>query len=269
MARYTQLGNVSRQLSYFWLMLTLQHITIIGNGKVGQFMERNLSSRFQVTLVSRDGKTGHAFPQALADLIHKTSLVLLCVSDQAIKEVSEQIPHGKIRIVHVSGATPLEALSDKHPHRGIWYPLMSFTPDQYPDIKSIPFCLEATDEDTFKLLKELTLAVGARFHKVDSEQRKVVHLAAVLAQNFSNHLYELAFEEMKKAHLDFDLLKPLLLQSINRLNYNSPADMQTGPAVRKDELTIARHEKMITNPLTLEIYRLMTQSIQQKHDPKL
>ncbi|MGB0177774.1 MAG: Rossmann-like and DUF2520 domain-containing protein, partial [Owenweeksia sp.] len=225
-------------------------------------MQRNLSKKFQVSVMARNGKARFSFPEEASQLIPETDLVLLCVSDSAVNEVSNSIPRTSKPIVHVSGATPMSSISAQHLHRGIWYPLMSFTSAQDPEFTSIPFCLEASDADTMALIKELTHSMGATSYEVDSEQRKALHLAAVLSQNFSNHLFQLAFEEMEKAGLDFKLIKPLLIQSVERLGSEMPKIMQTGPAVRNDQATISRHEAMINDPLTLEIYRLMTKSIQ-------
>ncbi|HBF20148.1 MAG TPA: hypothetical protein DDW81_08615 [Cryomorphaceae bacterium] len=251
-------------------MIALQNITIIGNGSVGQYLQRNLSlHNYDIKVVTRDRGPSKSFQEKLASLKGTTDLIVICVSDQAIAEVSTFIGVGNAPVVHVSGATPLHHLSDKHAHRGIWYPLMSLAAGTNPTFTSIPFCLEATDEFTMQLLKQLTRAMGATAYEVDSEQRKVLHLAAVLAQNFSNHLYELAYLEMAKAGLDFELLKPLLLQSVSRLGKDHPAKMQTGPAVRKDQNTIHQHQKMISNQDTLEIYNIMTQSIQKRHDKEL
>ncbi len=227
-------------------------------------MQRELSRQYSLKVLFRRGSNGQHFPGDIPS--NETDLYILCVSDQAIAEVSEQIPAGKAPVVHVSGATPLTEIAPKHSSRGIWYPLMSFAQGDEPEFTSIPFCLEASDGETLDLLKGLCLSMKAGYYEVDSAQRKVLHLAAVMAQNFSNHLYQLAYEQMQTAGLDFSMMKPLLRQSVERLSSGPPRDLQTGPAVRHDELTIAAHRKMIEDPQVSEIYRLITQSIQKKHE---
>lgn len=133
----------------------------------------------------------------------------------------------------------------------------------------IPFCLEAKNNEDMKLLESLTSHLGAQSYQVNSDQRTYLHLAAVLSHNFGNHLYHKAQEVIEEQGLDFKMLLPLLENAIQKL-YDKPAfELQTGPAVRHDQKTIEKHLSLLNDNMSRDIYKLLTQSIQNSHDKKL
>jgi len=246
------------------------HISIVGNGNVGTYLFRQFTEKgFAVDWYSRKGNNETQSFQLLCDNTVSTNLLLLCVNDDAIAEVSEKIKAVDGLVAHTSGAMSLESIAKKHKHRGVFYPLMSIKKDLNLAASKIPFCLEAQHTDDYKLLEKIASQLEAHHYPVDSQQRTYLHLAAVLSHNFSNHLYHQAQEVLEKQQLDFKMLLPLLENAIQKL-YNKPAfDLQTGPGIRHDQKTIEKHLSLLDNNMSRDIYKLLTESIQQTHDKKL
>lgn len=245
-------------------------IAIIGTGNAGSYLSHAFAGK-DLLVQSFGRKPGDTENPHSEVYLHPEhfDLILLCVSDHAIAEVSEAITTTDTLIAHVSGATPLSAIAKKHKHRGVFYPLMSLKGQSEIDPPTIPFCLEANDEQSLGILKKLAKTLGAQWSAVNSEERTYLHLAAVLAHNFSNHLHYQASEVMKEAGLDFRILLPLLENALKNLHHSNPKDMQTGPAMRNDEETIARHLDLLKDPAATDIYKLFTQSIRETYDKKL
>lgn len=258
--------------NYLCPMESIKNIAIIGQGNVGSYLYKNLSGReWKVDQYSRT-PTGPAQPLSLLSDLETTAaydLILLCVSDSAIAEVSNSLPPASGIVAHVSGATELDRINSKHRNRAVFYPLMSLKGNSEIDIRKIPFCLEASNEHSFSSLQRLVQRLEAHWFPVNSAERTHLHLAAVLAHNFSNHLYLKAKEVMDEMNLDFRILLPLLESSLQNLYKVNPRDLQTGPALRKDDVTIEKHLELISDPISKDIYKLLTRSIQNTYDEEL
>lgn len=249
-------------------MKSIQKIAVIGNGNVGSYLHSSLVQHgFDAKIFGR--KIDASALQSVYQNPQTFDLILLCVNDEAIAEVSAQIEPSETIVAHVSGATPLSAIAEKHANRGVFYPLMSLKGGSKIDASTIPFCLEANNENTLAQLKQVIDTMGAQWNLVNSEERTHLHLAAVLAHNFSNHLHYKAQEVMNAAGLDFRILLPLLENALKSLQHANAWDMQTGPAIRHDEMTINRHLDLLHDPTTIDIYKLLTKSIQDTYDKKL
>jgi len=245
----------------------IESIAILGNGKVGRYLLSQLQKG--------DG-TAEAFARhpgrqdkPLARLEPgRYDLLLLAVSDDALASLAQTLPVTNTLVAHVSGATPLEALAP-HPRRAIWYPLMSLKPDLDLPIRQIPFCLEAAQARDLEELEDFTRRLEATPYRVDSQQRPYLHLAAVFAHNFSNHLYHLAYQILQSQNLPWPLLHPLLQQATGQLTAADPAQGQTGPAVRQDRQTLERHRSLLDDPQLKELYNRLTEHIIRTHEKEL
>jgi predicted short-subunit dehydrogenase-like oxidoreductase (DUF2520 family) len=135
-------------------------------------------------------------------------------------------------------------------------------------LNEVPFCIESQDEDAEQALVKLAQQLSNTVYLVNSEERKTLHVAAVFACNFTNHLLALAKEMVEEEDLEFDLLKPLIKETFRKaLAAEHPALVQTGPAIRNDEITIAQHlDHLLPNKDLRNIYQVMTESIQQWHE---
>ena len=170
----------------------IQSISIIGNGKVSQYLEKAfLQSGIEVQVYARNPKLKQHL--ALNKLRGNNDLTIICVSDAAIASLSSSIPQQRGILVHSSGTAPLNTLDSKHPNRGIFYPLMSINAQTNLSLGDVPFCLEASSAACLKELETWADINKFNHYHIQSEQRKQLHLAAVISQNFTNYLYHWAF----------------------------------------------------------------------------
>ena len=202
-------------------------------------------------------------------------LFVLAVPDDALAEVCAQLvlPENAL-VVHTSGSVPLSDLrqwmgvySDVPVRTGVFYPLQSLSRSQpSPDFAMIPICIEASDADSETELVTMAEALSEQVYLVNSAERRVLHLAAVFANNFTNHLLALAQDLTEANGTSFELLKPLIAETMRKaLNAAHPADVQTGPARRNDFRTIAAHRALLADePDLLRVYNVLTESIQTR-----
>ncbi|WP_373512263.1 Rossmann-like and DUF2520 domain-containing protein [Persicitalea sp.] len=210
------------------------------------------------------------FSESVADLI------IIAASDDALESIMERVvlPEGVI-LANASGSRSLadlqhlvEVHSDVRVQTGVLYPLQTFTKEVSLDYTEIPFCIEATDEVTEEALVELAQTVSQNVQIGDSEERRTLHIAAVFACNFTNHLFSIAHDLLAHEQLSFDLLKPLIRETTHKaLQTTDPATVQTGPARRADWAMTARHLEYLQeiNPEWTAIYRIMTEDIRERH----
>ena len=194
----------------------------------------------------------------------KAEIFILAVKDSAITEVADEVilPEGSI-LVHTSGAMPLDILGySSASYTGILYPLQSFTKGRKMDMEEVPFLLEAEDQETLQKLKKLAKSLSPLTYVVRSKDRKAVHVAAVFASNFTNHLIGISEEIMRRQGLDFEMLKPLIIETISKCLQIGAKKAQTGPALREDYETLEDHHRFLSyNDQLAEIYRLISQDI--------
>jgi predicted short-subunit dehydrogenase-like oxidoreductase (DUF2520 family) len=203
----------------------------------------------------------------LSEVDSNADLYLICVKDDAIAAVAAQLKGVKGLVVHTSGATALtvfEPIGIKQ--YGVLYPLQTFSKSRDMDFSKIPLCLEGNSPETTIALLTIAAKLSPLIYKVSSEDRKLLHLAAVFACNFTNHLYQLSAEILQQKGLDFDMLKPLILETAEKVQTALPKEVQTGPAVRHDELTMQKHLQLLKGtPELAEIYETLSKSIKKTY----
>lgn len=195
----------------------------------------------------------------------RADLILLAVSDDAIREVSERINSNfKGLVAHTSGAVPISAIGGGH-RRAVFYPLQSFSHDKKVIWENVPFCLEAENDEDLNGLGELAELLSERIHVLSGDQRKSLHLAAVFANNFANLMFELAEELLEKSDIDRTILHPLILETANKVLMQSAKLSRTGPASRGDMDTIEAHRNLLgKNNTYREIYDRLTEEIYRR-----
>ena len=199
--------------------------------------------------------------------IEDADVYLIAVKDDAITEVSNYLSNKKGIVVHTSGATDLNAI--KPENRGVFYPLQTFTKGKIVDFSSIPICIEVEERESLETLRKLAGSISQNVHHIDSEQRKKLHLAAVFVNNFTNYLYGVGEELCLEEGLSFDLLKPLILETAEKVRTISPKEAQTGPASRNDEKSMESHLELLNNKEHITLYKLLSQAIKQAHEEEL
>lgn len=190
-------------------------------------------------------------------------LYIIAVSDIAIQEVIQELGFSDKTVVHTAASVSKDILKPASHHYGVLYPLQSLKKGsgRLPDI---PIIIDASDEATLKELDTLAHTITNHVEEAGDEERLKLHLAAVFCNNFVNHLYVLMEDYCRKEHISFNLLKPLIAETALRIETISPADAQTGPAVRNDTNTIEKHLHMLERyPQLKEMYQLFTASIRQ------
>ncbi len=192
-------------------------------------------------------------------LLKQADVTIIAVSDDAISSISSHIKNSFV--VHTSGSVDMKSLNNIG-RKGVFYPLQSFSKKKKVDFKNIPICLESeTNEDLLKL-EELVSLLQSKSYILSSHQRKKIHVAAVFANNFSNHMYTIANEICEKYNIPFDILHPLIEETSNKIKNLTPEKAQTGPAKRNDAETIENHLNLLSEKQQ-EIYLKITQSIQE------
>ena len=202
------------------------------------------------------------FTTDIAKIACNADLYIIAVSDDALAEVANGIDVNNNLIVHTSGSAPMDILKSCSENRGVLYPLQTFSRSRNIDFGKVPLCIEANSIESRERLKNLALSLSENIHFVDSEKRRVLHLAAVFACNFSNFMYTIAQKITEENNLSFDILKPLIEETAAKIEEITPVEAQTGPAVRGDEKIMKLHMDMLRKyPEFMEIYRLISEKI--------
>jgi len=248
------------------------NIVILGSGNVATLLGIALfKAGYDIKQVWSRNKM-HA--EALANLLHTSftndirqidssaDLYLISISDDAIPSLMSKLNSFEGIVVHTSGSTSIHIFKNKFSRYGVFYPIQTFSKEREADLKKTPILLEASDPKTYEALKLIALSISDHVQQCSSDQRRTLHLAAVFACNFTNHLYTIAQSLLEANQLDFDLLRPLIAETALKVQKLSPNQVQTGPAVRNDLITINSHLKQLENqPGFLEIYRLLSEQI--------
>ncbi|TDW51381.1 putative short-subunit dehydrogenase-like oxidoreductase (DUF2520 family) [Flavobacterium sp. 270] len=244
-------------------------ITIIGSGNVGQHLIKAFSASKSVEIKQVYSRQKEKVlylvsPEKIVtdyENLEPSDLYIIAVSDNAISDVSSQLPFNNQLVVHTSGTSPLYILDSKN-RRGVFYPLQTFSKTKNVDFSVIPICLEAENTADYKLLEIAAKSISTAIFSINSEQRKALHVAAVFVNNFTNHLYQIGQDICTENQVSFDVLKPLIQETADKINTLDPADAQTGPAIRQDTNTIDAHLAFLQNKNQKDIYKILTQSIQ-------
>jgi predicted short-subunit dehydrogenase-like oxidoreductase (DUF2520 family) len=243
-------------------------VSIIGSGNVAQHLIAAFAENDTIALVEVCARN----PESVSGLIPKSKIVarpqdlgvadlyIIAVSDSAIAEVSRQLEFSDRLVVHTSGSVAMEAADPKN-RRGVFYPLQTFTKGKPVLFREIPLCLEAENPDDFKLLEQVGKTISDHIYAISSAQRKALHVAAVFVSNFTNHMYHIGEQICDANGIPFDILKPLITETADKVMTLSPAKAQTGPAQRRDANTIAAHLEFLQDENLKKIYQTLTQSI--------
>jgi predicted short-subunit dehydrogenase-like oxidoreductase (DUF2520 family) len=243
-------------------------VVIIGSGNVAQHLIKAFAENKSVEVVqafSRNTKSlnnlldNSKITNIYSELV-EADLYLISVSDDAIASVSSQIPFSNKLVAHTSGSVSIDDLDSKN-RKAVFYPLQTFSKDKAVNFQEIPVCIEAQHDDDYKLLEKIGNSISNKVVEINSEQRKSLHVSAVFVSNFVNYMYQIGNEICATNNIDFDILKPLILETANKIITLSPKDAQTGPAKRNDTQTINAHLNFLSNENQKEIYKILTKSI--------
>ncbi len=247
-------------------------ITLIGSGNVATHLAAAFKNAGHVIVqvYSRDIQNAsllayHVKAGAidnLGDISPETDLFIIAVKDDAIGDIAQKLVRYNKLIVHTSGATSLNVLTQYTDKAGVFYPLQTFSKTKELDFRTVPLCIEGADEQITTQLEDLARTISNNVYRVNSDKRKILHLAAVFACNFPNYLYYAAGKLLQQHDLDFSLLRPLILETAEKVQEYLPNQVQTGPAIRNDEKTMATHLQLLHDDPELErLYAELSQLI--------
>ena len=247
-------------------------ICIIGSGNVAHFMGKKLlhSQHQVVQIISPNIEHARKLAEVLncdyADIITNINpivdVVILAINDDAIKKIApNDLLKTKI-VIHTAGSVSLEDIQHLSPRTACIWPVYSISKNNLPSSDKIPLAVNFSINEIKAPLMNLAQSMSSNVFLLNDEQKMIAHVSAVFANNFSNHLFAIAEKLLDKQHIPFDILMPLIKNTVEKLNTHSPADNQTGPAIRKDEKTIQKHVNLLTDSDKI-IYEMLTKSIQE------
>lgn len=251
--------------------MSTRNISFIGAGNVAEALCRGLSAagHLIISVSSRGGDSAHALAAATGadwkrdlSVPENCDILILAVTDTAVAEVArEVILPDRTVIVHTAGSVSLNALGRSR-RAGVFYPLQTFTKGFLPELKKVPFFIEATEEPTMNLLRDLASDIGAGAWRCDTAKRMHLHVAAVFANNFSNFMMTTGEAIATEAGFDPSLLRPLMEETVRKALRSGPERAQTGPAVRHDDRTIESHLELLSfSPEYQRLYRMISMMI--------
>jgi len=247
-------------------------IVIIGAGNLGTHLGRELFSKgiriFQVYNRTPDkGKklakqTGADYISDPGLITKKADLYLLTVSDHVIPQLSKKIKLKNKLVVHCSGAVPMNVLKTTSSNYGVFYPLQTFSVHKSVRFRNTPLCIESNTKRGEKKLMELAAEISGNVLLVSGKQRSILHMTAVFANNFTNFMYTIAEDMLKKYNIPFGMLVPLIEQTATNATRGNIFRHQTGPAIRENFRVMKKHIILLASyPEYSEIYELLSKNI--------
>lgn len=246
-------------------------ITLIGSGNVATILGRLIiqSNHSIVQVISRNklnakklaGELGAAYTDFTEPVNNSSDLIILSISDSSIEHLFANIIQNDKLVVHTAGSVSKDVLGRYSKNFGVLYPLQSLRKEM-ETIPPIPFLVDGSSDEVTETIEKFAHTLSQNVTRANDEKRLKTHAAAVIVSNFTNYLYAIAEDFCNKEKIDFNILKPLILETAHRIENASPMSVQTGPAVRKDIQTMDKHLKLFNNyPKLKTTYLRLTDSI--------
>ena len=252
---------------------------IIGSGNVAThlalaFQKKGIiiSQVYSRTLANAEllaKKLNTSFTTHTSGIDRNADIYIYALKDSSFLNLLKRFDLPKAIHVHTSGSIPMKDFYGYAERYGVLYPLQTFSINKEIDFSNVPICIEAHSERLENELIQLANLLTTKTYILTSEQRRKVHLAAVFACNFTNYMYDIAHDIVLGAGIEFDILKPLIMETADKINTLSPREAQTGPAIRYDENIINKHLMMLDNRKNWKaIYKRLTKNIHNRHARK-
>lgn len=247
-------------------------VVFLGFGNLNFHLSQALHASGKLSILQIYNRSSVELPKSLADIpftsdlseLAEADIYIMGIQDDSIKDFSNLLPFKNKLVVHTSGAVDITKLNNKN-RRGVFYPLQTFSKARSVDFSKIPILVEAEIKSDLELLETLGKSISENITEISSEKRAKLHLAAVFVNNFTNYLFQIGSDILEKDNLSFDLLKPLIHETVDKLDHLSPLEAQTGPAKRKDLKSIHKHLNLMDSGVEKEIYEMMSKALIQKY----
>ena len=247
-------------------------IILLGAGNVGHHLSKAFNKSTEIDLVqwySRDNSKvsyNEIDTEIINDLskIKSADIYIISISDSYVGEISKKLNVSEKLVVHTSGSLDLSIIDSKN-RRGVFYPLQTLSKNKEIELAKVPICIESENNKDLVLLETISKYIGCKTYKIDYNQRKILHLAAIFSNNFVNHMFTIAKEILDDKNLDFNILKPLINETVDKIHKLDPENAQTGPAIRNNNEIILNHIKTLKKDDHKKLYELMTKLIKDKY----
>ncbi|MED5354392.1 MAG: DUF2520 domain-containing protein [Bacteroidota bacterium] len=247
-------------------------IILLGAGNVGHHLSKAFNKSTEIDLVqwySRDNSKvsyNDIDTEIINDLskIKSADIYIISISDSYVGEISKKLNVSEKLVVHTSGSLDLSIIDSKN-RRGVFYPLQTLSKNKEIELAKVPICIESENNKDLVLLETISKYIGCKTYKIDYNQRKILHLAAIFSNNFVNHMFTIAKEILDDKNLDFNILKPLINETVDKIHKLDPENAQTGPAIRNNNEIILNHIKTLKKDDHKKLYELMTKLIKDKY----
>ena len=243
-------GNLATRLS-----LAMQRVGM----QIGQVYSHTETSARQLAT-----RLGCPWTNDLSALQEDGDLYVFSLKDTVLSDVISKVKPNNGMWVHTAGSMPMSIFEGYAQRFGVLYPLQTFSKGRNVNFDVIPIFLEANTDKNADYLKNIASALSENVRFMSSEKRRSLHLAAVFACNFTNHIYTLSYKLLENESIPADVLLPLIDETVSKIHSMPPAAAQTGPAIRYDENVINKHLAMLDDPDMQAIYRLLSQSIHKE-----
>lgn len=236
----------------------MKTIAVIGQGRVGTHLCVALMES-GVEVISVNSRT-------LEELPPDADLFIIAVSDSAIEQVAARLPTLTGIVVHTSGSVLMDALAPYAENYGVFYPLQTFTKGATLDYGAIPVFIEANNASAEERLRQAAVLFTNHVYHADSDRRAKLHIASVFACNYANLMWNIADNLLRDEGLSLEILQPLIEASTAKLRHLSPAEAQTGPAVRGDRGVVEKHIEALKGTSYSEIYEMLANQIMKNKE---
>lgn len=244
-------------------------VVIIGAGNVAHHLIRSITSSgnkllqiYNRTLSNVSASSSTDITGTINSISSDGDIYIVCVKDMAIADIASKLRLGDKLVVHTSGNRSMNLLKDCSTNYGVFYPIQSFTKNIPINFKKVPLVIEANNDKAQEILVDFSRTISNQVILMNETDRKKLNIAGVFVNNFTNYIYSLTYDYLKKENIDFDILLPLIQNTVDKLQLGIPRDMQTGPAVRGDVDTIQSHLELLEHhPFLKTIYQDVSHSI--------
>lgn len=248
-------------------------IAIIGSGNIASFFANKIYKNYELTqIISKNiehakqlsSKYKCQYSNNLEHLNNDLEVIIFAVKDDVLIELSKTYSFQNKLVIHTAGSVDLDDIKSFSKNISCIWCIYSIQKDNLPTSDSIPLVVNANNETSLNLVKKIAASISKNIIQLSDEQKNILHLAAVFANNFTNHLYVLSKQICEDHQIPFDILKPIILNTAEKVQNQNPKLLQSGPAIRHDKQTMEKHLMLIQNDNLKKLYSLLSTSIQQK-----